>query len=237
MFNSQRQRSSLNIYPWRFFRTLGTDDEMFTVENVFRERRHFLSGHAVPFRHISFCAGNNPRAATAVTRKSPKFNVFLFLLNALCVGGIVHSDPILKEVGSYYMSLNEYGAPSRFHTAVRGCWNFLDWKFSTEMAWQKRPYHLTGHLVLLTSHPLCSSGVYIKDAVYLDVRPPLLPELAGRIGDVANTDTPPIHTNVWVEPEYTQFTFQAPDGDLKENLYTVKGRSQKYDHITYKYIV
>lgn len=98
---------------------------MFTVENVFRERSHFLSGHAVPFKHISFCAGNNPRAATVITRKRPKFNVFLFLLNALCVGEIVHSDPILKEVVSYYMSLNKYGAPSRFHTTVRGVLGFL----------------------------------------------------------------------------------------------------------------
>lgn len=79
--------------------------------------------------------------------------------------------------------------------------------------------------------------MYIKDAVYIDVRPPLLPELAGVIGDVANIGTPSIHINVWIEPEYTQFTFQAPDSALKENLYTVKGRSQKYDHITYKYIV
>jgi hypothetical protein len=71
----------------------------------------------VSFTHISFWAGNNPRAVTEVTRNSPEFNVLLFLLNALCVGGIAHSDSFLEEVGS--MSLNEYGAPSRFHTAVR----------------------------------------------------------------------------------------------------------------------
>ena len=71
------------------------------------------------FRHISFWEDNNPREATEVTRNSSEFNVFLFLLSALCVGRIAHSDPFLEEVGSYYMSLNEYGAPPRFHTAVR----------------------------------------------------------------------------------------------------------------------
>jgi hypothetical protein len=61
----------------------------------------------VSFRHISFWAGNNLRAATEVTRNSPEFNFFLFLLNALCAGGIAYSDPFLEEVGSYNMSLNE----------------------------------------------------------------------------------------------------------------------------------
>jgi hypothetical protein len=56
------------------------------------------------FIHISFWAGNNPREATEVTRNRPQFNAFLLLMKALCVGGIVHSDPFLEKVGSYYTS-------------------------------------------------------------------------------------------------------------------------------------
>jgi len=90
---------------------------MFTIKNVSSYEATSYQG-MLSFRHISFWVGNNPRQATEVTWNSPEFNVSLFLLNTLCVTGIAHSDSFLEESGSYYMSLNEYRAPPRFHTAV-----------------------------------------------------------------------------------------------------------------------
>ena len=96
--------------------------------------------------------------------------------------------------------------------------DFLAWKVSTEMEWQKRPYHLTGHLVLLTSHPLSSSGGYIKVAVYLDVRSPLCQNLLGGNEMLRLQLPPPQKKNVWNELEYSQFTCRATGRALTENL-------------------
>ena len=136
-------------------------------------------------------AANNPREATEVTRNSPEFNVFLFLLNALCVGGIAHSDPFLEDVGSYYMSLNEYGAPSRFHTAVRAGFLGLE------------SFHgnrLTEAALSLDRPPSSPDltpleffwGVY-KGCSLPSCSLTTLPELAGRIRDAATTVTQPTH--------------------------------------------
>jgi hypothetical protein len=103
-----------------------------------------------------------------------------FLLNALWVGGTAHSDPVLEEVGSYYMSLNEYAAPSRFPTAMRAGFLGLESFHGnglTEAALSLDRPPSSPDLTPLD--PLNFSGGYIKDAVYLDVRSPLCQNLLG----------------------------------------------------------
>jgi hypothetical protein len=133
--------------------------------------------------------GQQSACSYYVTRDSSEFNVFLFLLNALCCGGIAHSVPFMEEVGSYYMSLNEYGAPSRFHTAVRAVFLGLE---------SFRGNRLTEAALTLDRPPSFPDLTPLEFfwRVYKGCSLPwcsltTLPELAGRIRDAATTVTPP----------------------------------------------